>query len=97
MNKLLAMKKQLPKIFFYIILIFFSPYIFSQSDLQIKFDDLNYRNVGPTRGGRSSFNDAYPPKKYPFLFSLIKAKDDKSDEALVMSPEALRLIPAFIP
>ena len=27
---------------------------FSQSDLQIKFDDLNYRNVGPTRGGRST-------------------------------------------
>ena len=48
------MQKQLPKIFFYIIFIFFSTYIFSQSDLQIKFDDLNYRNVGPTRGGRST-------------------------------------------
>ena len=48
------MQKQLPKIFFYIIFIFFSIYIFSQSDLQIKFDDLNYRNVGPTRGGRST-------------------------------------------
>ena len=54
MKKLLAMQNQLPKIFFYIIFIFFSTYIFSQSDLQIKFDDLNYRNVGPTRGGRST-------------------------------------------
>ncbi len=48
------MQKQLSKIFFYTFFIFFPVYNFSQSDLPIKFEDLNYRNVGPTRGGRST-------------------------------------------